>query len=241
VAGPPRASRPERVADDARTTSAWRERSTPGVAGAPSSSWATSTPTAVAAVRSKSADTAEEQHREQDQQGVLVQHEHDPAPAHRPRSLRVVGVPPGVIVLRALFVQGLGLARPLLEQEHREHDVRAHLQELALPVLEGRLGEVPARQEAPERHGRLAVLQRVRHGHPPPGEHHADEAHDEDGDVREEQAVPSHAPPPTRSVVQAEGHRVLRSSRRRHPRPGATNAFAGAPDRSRWFRQRLRA
>ena len=88
---------------------------------------------------------------------------------------------------------------------------------------------------------RLAVLEGVRRGHPPPGEHHADEAHDEDGDVREEQAVPSHALPPARSVVQAEGHRVLRSSCRRHPRPGATNAFAGAPDRSRRFRQRLRA
>jgi hypothetical protein len=48
------------------------------------------------------------------------------------------------LVLGAVVaVERLGLGRAALHQERGEQHVAAHLQELRLPVLEQRLGEVP--------------------------------------------------------------------------------------------------
>ena len=64
----------------------------------------------------------------------------------------------------------LGLTRAALEEEHGEQHERAHLQELALPVLERRLGEVPRREVRPVGDGSLTVLDGVGDGRAPAGQ-----------------------------------------------------------------------
>jgi hypothetical protein len=66
---------------------------------------------------------------------------------------------PSVVVLRvvALVLRLLRLGRAELHQEGRQEDVQAHLEELALPVLERRLAEVPGAEVLAQQRRRLAV------------------------------------------------------------------------------------
>jgi hypothetical protein len=54
-------------------------------------------------------------------------------------------------------VDGLRLRRAALAEVDAEHDQAADGEELGLPVLQGLEPELCAEQEAPGRHGRLAV------------------------------------------------------------------------------------
>ena len=96
---------------------------------------------------------------------------------------------PRVLVLGRRLVDRLGLRRPALEEVRREHDVHGHLEELALPVLEGRLEELAGAQVLQQRDRGLAVVGLVAVVAAHPGQHHADEEGDEQREVGQQQAV----------------------------------------------------
>src|SRR4029453_13053313 len=76
---------------------------------------------------------------------VLLHRQREPAATHRAGRLGVVALLARVGV-GLVAVRLLGLRRALLDQPRGEQHVDAHLEELALPVLEGRLDERAAGQ-----------------------------------------------------------------------------------------------
>ena len=78
---------------------------------------------------------------------------------------------------------------PRWMQEDREHDVRRHLQELALPVLEGRLAEVRPGQVAAQRNRGLTVVELVGIERAMAGQDQGADEDGEDGEARETQRV----------------------------------------------------
>jgi hypothetical protein len=87
----------------------------------------------------------DEQRTERQRQRVLVEREPPASPADGSGSIRIFHVIPRILVLRGFRVRILRFRGSPLEQPGRQHDVHRHLEELALPVLEDRLDELPAR------------------------------------------------------------------------------------------------
>src|SRR6185295_1153081 len=94
------------------------------------------------------AERERKKREEREREGVLIDPQHPTPAADWPRCLRITAVQPWVLVTFARPVEGSGLSRTLLPQFHRDQDERAHLQELALPILEQGFDEVPAREVA---------------------------------------------------------------------------------------------
>jgi putative lipid kinase YegS-like protein len=84
----------------------------------------------------------EEQHKERDREGVLIQDEHNAALAYRPRCPDLRSDIPRIFVLRRFSIDRLRFRRAPLVEEGSQDDVHAHLQKLRLPVLEGGLDEI---------------------------------------------------------------------------------------------------
>ena len=103
-------------------------------------------------------EDAEQRQRER----VLVENEDDAAGANRPGDLIPSIRPAGISVLgRRIGVRVLRLGGASAEKEGRQQHIRAHLQELALPVLEDRFAEARSREvlrQGDRRHRMLDLL-----------------------------------------------------------------------------------
>src|SRR5688572_24483814 len=88
---------------------------------------------------------------------------------YRPRRARVGPLLSGIGVYVLLALHLLRFRRSLLPEEDRQQDVRGHLEELALPVLAGGLGESAARQIVAVADRRPAVFLEFPYLHTPAG------------------------------------------------------------------------
>ena len=112
----------------------------------------------------------------------IMAHGRDVDAARAARSSVVAGV-------AVRHVHGLRLRRPALAQEHRQHDDRAHGEELALPVLERLEPELGRPHEVPRVDARLTVLVLLGAVLVGAGDGVADERAEEEDGEREQQAV----------------------------------------------------
>ena len=87
-------------------------------------------------------ETDHEQTKENQTKRIRVEGFRQAAHAHGHRRVGVLLTAFGVFILGLWGVRVLGLSRPPLEEERRQYDIGAHLQELALPILEERAQEV---------------------------------------------------------------------------------------------------
>ena len=129
----------------------------------------------------------DEQHGEGDEQAVLV--EVSQAPPRRTGH----GASGSSRCSRGSSSRGSSCScfdsRTFLQEEHGEQHEGAHLQELALPVLERRFGEMARREIPPVAEPGLAVLHRVRDGGSPAGQALGHQEHGEDGEARQRECV----------------------------------------------------
>src|SRR5688500_1161590 len=79
-----------------------------------------------------------EQRHQSDAERVRIKLQDQPASMHRPRRIFVAAARVGRLVFGVALVRLFGFRRALLEKENGEDHVDRHLEELALPVLEGR-------------------------------------------------------------------------------------------------------
>src|SRR6185436_9938097 len=109
--------------------------------------------------------------------------------------------------------------------------VAAHLQELRLPVLEQRLGEVTRAEVVPERRGRLTRLYEFLVTHLPPEHGLQQREDDERREHHQREPVQPHPPP----------HRPCPGSQHRHPPTEIVSRSDRAANRLRGRRRRAGA
>src|SRR4029453_11706458 len=132
-----------------------------------------------------------EEERECDPQGILVERELPSSTPHRTGSLLQVGLRSRVGILLGIAAEWLGFRRALLDQPDREQDVGSHLEELALPVLEGGLHEVARGEVGTEAHRWFAMFLLLCVVGAPAGEALAHEKDREEAEQDDRQAVVS--------------------------------------------------